>query len=117
MSNDSTPSTAPTAPTIVTRYLAAADARDSATLADCFATDGTVVDEGRTYVGRQAIKGWRDALAGQFTYTTRVTGSEPAGADTHLVRAHIEGDFPGGVADLTYTFTVADGLIAALQIG
>jgi len=60
-----------TAPAVVTRYLAAADAGDLPTLADCFASDGTVLDEGRTYRGRGEIIGWRnlfwaltDAMAG-----------------------------------------------------
>jgi hypothetical protein len=106
-----------TAPEIVIRYLAARDAGDSSALADCFTVDGTVIDEGQTYVGRAAIKGWRDALASQFTFTSTVTGSEPAGEGSYLVTAHIEGDFPGGVADLTYTFTVTGGLISALHIG
>ncbi|MDX6231059.1 MAG: hypothetical protein QOI76_4449, partial [Frankiales bacterium] len=33
------------------------------------------------------------------------------------VNARIEGDFPGGVVDLTFDFTLADGLIADLSIG
>jgi len=32
------------------------------------------------------------------------------------VGVHIEGDFPGGVADLTYRFALRDGLIADLSI-
>jgi len=105
------------APEIITRYLAAADARDSAAVADCFTPDGTVVDEGQTYAGRDAIRGWRDLIAGKYTYTTNVTGSEPSGADTYRVRMHIEGDFPGGQADLTNSFTLQEGLIAVLHIG
>ena len=113
MTNDSTQPT----PEVVTRYLAAADAHDSAALAECFTSDGTVVDEGRTYVGREAIKGWRDAVASQWTYTTTVTGSEPDGAGGYQVSAHIEGDFPGGEADLTFSFELDDDLIEALYIG
>jgi ketosteroid isomerase-like protein len=117
MSNDSLDQATTTAPEIIRRYLAAADAQDSAALADCFTADGTVVDEGRTYVGRDAIRGWRDLVAGTYTYTTEITGSESSGEDSHQVRAHVEGDFPGGQADLTYSFALRDGLIAALQIG
>lgn len=113
MSNDTTTH----APEIVTRYLAAADRGDSTSAADCFVTDGTVIDEGREYVGRPAIKAWRDALASQFTYTRTLTGSDAAGESTYLIRSRLKGDFPGGVADLTYTFTIEDGLIAALHIG
>jgi hypothetical protein len=32
------------------------------------------------------------------------------------VFARLEGNFPGGVADVTYRFTMADDLITALSI-
>lgn len=106
-----------TTPPVVTTYLDAAGAGDIATLADCFTADGTVLDEGRTYRGRAEITGWREELASQWTYTCTVTGSEARGDDEYLVSVRAEGDFPGGVADLTYRFTLADGQIAALSIG
>jgi ketosteroid isomerase-like protein len=106
-----------TAPPIVTRYLAAADAQDPSALAGCFTEDGTVVDEGVTYAGRDEIRGWREKLAGQWTYTSDVTSSDAVGDAAYRVGVHVVGDFPGGVADLTYSFTLRDGLIAALHIG
>jgi len=105
-----------TAPLVVTRYLAAADAGDLPSLADCFAPDGTVLDEGRTYRGRGEIIGWREALAGTWTYTSSVTASEPVSAQVYRVNVRVEGDFPGGVADLTYRFTLREGLIEDLSI-
>jgi hypothetical protein len=105
-----------TAPAVVTRYLTAAAAADFATLADCFTAVGTVTDEGHTYRGRAEIIGWRESLASQFTYTATVTGSEPITQDEHRVTAHLVGDFPGGVVDLTYRFVLDDGLIADLTI-
>jgi ketosteroid isomerase-like protein len=117
MSNDSVNQVTTSAPEVITRYLAAADAQDSTALVGCFTTDGTVVDEDQTYLGRDAIRGWRDLIAGKYTYTTKVTGSEAAGPDTYRVSVHIEGDFPGGQADLTYSFALRDELIAALHIG
>ncbi len=105
------------APAVVTRYLAAAAAGEFATLADCFTADGTVTDEGHTYRGRIEIIGWRESLASQFTYTATVTSSEPINDSEYRVTAHLVGDFPGGVADLTYRFVLDDGLIADLTIG
>lgn len=87
-----------TAPAIVTRYLGAADAGDIPALAECFTADGTVLDEGRTYRGHAEIVGWREALAGKWTYTSTVTGSDPISADEYLVSVHVAGDFPGGDA-------------------
>ena len=105
------------APDVITRYLTAAAAGDFATLADCFAVDGTVTDEGHTYGGRAEIIGWRESLASQFTYTATVTSSEPISDSEYRVAAHLVGDFPGGVADLTYRFVLHDDLIADLTIG
>jgi hypothetical protein len=105
------------APAVVTRYLAAAPAGDFEALADCFTTDGAATDEGHTYRGRAEIIGWRESLASQFTYTSTVTGSEPIGEGEYRVTAHLVGDFPGGVADLTYRFVLKGGLIADLTIG
>jgi ketosteroid isomerase-like protein len=105
-----------TAPPVVTHYLAAADTGDIPALADCFTPDGVVVDEGRTYRGRAEIIGWRTALAGQWTYTSAVTGSAAAGPSGYRVTVHVEGDFPGGTADLTYRFVLHDDRIAELSI-
>ncbi len=103
-------------PAAVRGYLAAAEREDAEALAACFAEDGTVTDEGRTYTGRAEIAGWRRAVAGQWTYTTEVTAVEPVGPDEYLVSAHIEGDFPGGSADLGFRFVLRDELIADLTI-
>jgi SnoaL-like domain len=105
------------APAVITRYLAAAPAGDFAGLADCFTVDGTVTDEGHTYRGRAEIIGWRESLASQFTYTATITSSESINNSEYRVTAHLVGDFPGGVADLTYRFILHDGLIADLTIG
>jgi ketosteroid isomerase-like protein len=105
-----------TTPQVVTRYLKAADDGDYDALVACFSDDGTVLDEGRTYRGRNAIRSWRESLRSQWEFTTTVTGSEPDGDARHIVRAHVEGNFPGGVADLTYRFTLTGDQIADLTI-
>jgi hypothetical protein len=106
------PNTSP----VVLRYLAAADSGDIAALADCFALDGTVLDEGHLYRGRDQIIGWRKAIAGAWTYTSTVTGSESISEHEHRVQVRVEGNFPGAVAELTYRFSIRDGLIGDLTI-
>jgi hypothetical protein len=44
------------------------------------------------------------------------TGGERISDREHLVFVHLEGDFPGGTADLTYRFTIDADKIAALTI-
>jgi ketosteroid isomerase-like protein len=102
-------------PDVVARYLKAAESRDIDTLVTCFTEGATVVDEGETYRGRDAIRAWREALASTFTYTVEVTGTEAVG-DEYRVTTHIEGDFPGGVVDLTYRFRLDGDLISSLVI-
>jgi hypothetical protein len=104
-------------PDVVRRYLHAADEQDADALAACFTPDGFVVDEDETYVGHDEIIRWRRELAGKFTYTSELTGTEPGGGNEHRAFVHIEGNFPGGKADLTYRFTVEGDLISALIIG
>ena len=105
------------APDVVLRYLDAADRDDIDSLTTCFVPDGTVTDEGHTYRGRDEIRAWRETVAGRYTYTTTVTGSELVDARNHRVSVRIAGNFPGGVADLVYRFELADGVIARLTIG
>jgi hypothetical protein len=104
------------APGVVTRYLRAADARDADACAECFTEDGTVLDEGVTYRGREEIRRWRETVANQWTYTATVTDSRPVTADEHRVAVRLVGDFPGGQVDLAFGFLLRDGLIAALKI-
>jgi ketosteroid isomerase-like protein len=103
-------------PPVVTRYLKAAGDGDYDALVACFIDDGTVLDEGQTYRGPDAIRSWRESLRSRWEFTTTVTGSEPDGDARHIVRTHVEGNFPGGVADLTYRFTLTGDQIASLSI-
>lgn len=106
----------PAVPPVVTRYLEAADQGDARAVAACFVPDGTVMDEGVTYRGRQAIIGWRHQLSSTWEYTSRVTSSRPVDEHRFLVGVLVEGNFPGGRADLTYSFSVDGGQLTALAI-
>jgi hypothetical protein len=104
-------------PEIIERYLELSTGSDAGAMAACFTDDAEVTDEGATHRGREEIRVWREKLAATFTYTITVVGAEPDGSDGYRVPAVIEGDFPGGRAELTYRFRLRDGLIAALTIG
>ena len=105
-----------TVPRIIEHYLTTASTATPDAVAACFTADGVVHDEGRTHVGREQIAAWRRELARAFTYTTTVTGAVATGEATYRVTARIEGDFPGGVADLAYNFVIDQDLIAELAI-
>lgn len=96
-------------PEAVARYLDAHRVHDTATALAQFCPDATVVDEGITYTGGAAIADWLNRAASEYTYTIELTASERLDA-THVVAFHhLEGNFPGGVADLRHQFTLADG--------
>jgi ketosteroid isomerase-like protein len=105
------------APQVIATYLKAADERDAETLVACFTPGATVLDEGRTYRGPDEIRRWRtEGPAAQFDYTTTITASDRDGPAGYRVEAHVEGNFPGGVADLRYHFLLAGDEISELKI-
>jgi hypothetical protein len=101
---------------VIRRYLRAADDGDFEALAACFTPSGFVIDEDTKYEGHDEIIRWRRELAGRYVYTSELTGTEAVDDTEYRACVHIEGNFPGGVADLTYRFDVRDGAIAGLNI-
>ncbi len=102
-------------PAPVRAYVTAHAARDDEAAVRAFAPAATVTDEGKTYSGTAEILAWRRQVAGAWTFTSTVTGARHEG-DTWIVALHLEGDFPGGVADLEQQFTVRDGAITNLHV-
>jgi SnoaL-like domain len=103
-------------PDVITRYLKLAPEGDLDTLVTCFTSNAEVIDEGKTYRGHDEIRGWREAVAAAFTYTMAVLDTAMQGEDRYIVTAKLEGSFPGSPVELKFRFTLADGLISALQI-
>ncbi|WP_145724939.1 nuclear transport factor 2 family protein [Nocardioides sp. J9] len=75
----------------------------------------TVVDDGRTVRGRDAaLEHFRQAST-EFEYETdllTVTDDN----EVWTVATHIEGNFPGGEADLNMAFTLTEDQIIRLEI-
>jgi ketosteroid isomerase-like protein len=103
-------------PELISRYLVAREARDLDTAVDCFTEDATVVDEGNTYSGPQQIRDWLATSASEFTYTIELTGARRIDDQHYVAIQHFEGNFPGGVVDLQFRFTLRDGRISRLTI-
>ena len=102
-------------PVAIATYLDAVDRGDVDTSLTVFTADATVVDEGHTYTG-DAIRAWRSGAGSEFTYTNEFRGLRAVDEDHFVADFHLEGDFPGGVADLAYRFTLRDGRIEHLEI-
>jgi hypothetical protein len=103
-------------PDAVSRYLEAHLVRNTPTALSTFHEGATVTDEGITHTGTAAIETWLSTAVSEFTFTTERLSAEQLD-DTHgVVTNRLEGDFPGGRADLRYRFTLRSGLIGDLTI-
>jgi hypothetical protein len=101
-------------PEPITAYFAA-DKLGADAVARCFAGDAVVKDEGRTYTGVAAIKQWKTATDAKYIYTCEPLSAEQKDGTT-VVTCRLEGNFPGGRADLRFFFRLERGKIANLEI-
>lgn len=101
-------------PEPIAAYLEA-DTRGPDDVARCFTAQGVVIDDGRTHIGRDAIKAWKAESSTRYTYT-QVPFAIDQVDGLHVVRSHVEGSFPGSPIDMTLTFRIERGLIARLGI-
>ncbi len=93
----------------------AADGLDAEAIARCFTNNAVVTDEGRMHNGIPEIKQWKSETSAKYTYTCEPTRVEQNNATT-VVTCHLEGNFPGGKADLRFFFRLERGKIASLEI-
>ena len=93
----------------------AADTTDGVAVAKCFTADAVVIDEKKTYTGRDAIAAWKSEASAKYDYV-----AEPVAIDDQddkiIVTAHLIGNFPGSPVDLRYAFTLSGDAIARLEI-
>ena len=90
--------------------------RDVDAIVALFGDDATVVDEAETRHGSDEIRAWRTGTASRYTYSTEILAIADREPGRTVVDGRITGDFPGGVADLTWDFTVSGGRIRRLVI-
>jgi hypothetical protein len=103
-------------PDVIRRYLDAHDARNTDAALTTFTSDATVIDEDHAHHGSDQIRTWLTTAATEFTYTRSLINADPSDSGTWVVTNRLEGNFPGGVVDLRYRFTLRHGLIAELLI-
>ena len=103
-------------PAAIRGYLAAHTPGDTDAALRAFAPTAVVVDEGITYRGTEEIRGFLVKGGAEFTYTTTLVAAERTDDDSWVAVNHLEGDFPGGVVDLRYRFTLAGDRVAELVI-
>ncbi|WP_224392421.1 nuclear transport factor 2 family protein [Pseudonocardia sp. ICBG1293] len=102
-------------PETVKTFMTALDSREPDRALATFTSDAVVTDDGRDHAGTDEIGAWLASAVTEYTYTAEFTGASAteAGVD---VGQHLEGDFPGGVVDLNYRFTLDGAAIGRLVI-
>ena len=103
-------------PQVITDYLAAHQARDLDPAVASYTEDAVVVDEGNTYRGKREIRDWLARASSEYTYTIELVSAQRVDDEHYVAVHHLEGNFPGGVVDLRFRFTLRDGRIAELVI-
>jgi hypothetical protein len=102
-------------PASVTDYLAADKEKDLDKLSRCFAKDARVHDEHQEYHGLEAIKSWKEQTTAKYQYVVEPLRAAVTEKNVRL-HARLTGNFPGSPAELDYTFVLANGKIASLDI-
>lgn len=103
-------------PAAIRGYLAAHAARDTDAALRAFTPTAVVVDQDQTFRGTDEILAFLREAGAEFAYTTELIGASRVDDARWVATHHLEGDFPGGVADLDYRFTMNGDLIAELVI-
>ncbi|WP_134090274.1 nuclear transport factor 2 family protein [Olivibacter sp. XZL3] len=102
-------------PKAVADLVKAQDNLDSTAYANCFREAAHVVDEGKTYAGRTAIKNWIEKANKEYKIVMKPIDFTTA-AQNHILSAEISGKFPGSPITLKYHLELEEGLIKSLKI-
>ncbi|MDI4643508.1 nuclear transport factor 2 family protein [Cohnella hashimotonis] len=106
-------------PQVIQAFIAASNKPDPEAYVDCFSEDATVRDEGKTWVGKDAIKKWSDEHHFSANVTLDPQRYRQHEAETMVV-FKVDGDFDKtGLPDplyLDFHFQIRDHQIKQLAI-
>ncbi len=103
-------------PPAIESYFENDSRRDVEGILALFAPDAVVIDDGRSWQGSTDIRAWQLGPASQYQYTVTVFGIEGTGGETYVASCRLDGNFPGGSAELRFRFTLSLDLIEQLEI-
>ncbi|AJY45555.1 nuclear transport factor 2 family protein [Martelella endophytica] len=102
-------------PKVIETYFSADKKGNAQAISECFTEDATVIDEGNTYTGRDAIRQWMANASTKYTYTVEpFSMTEEDGRI--VITSHLVGNFPGSPVDLRYFFVLSGDKVAELEI-
>jgi hypothetical protein len=87
----------------------------AADLAECFAEDAVVHDEGKSHVGRAAIARWRASTKRKYSHSLAPLELTQV-ANRTVLKAMVFGKFPGSPVVLDFAFILENQKIASLEI-
>lgn len=102
-------------PSAVRAFTDAHAARDADAALALLTRDAVISDVGESFTGEGSLRRFVREAGAEFRYTDEVTGVRRDGA-VWVLAHHLEGDFPGGSADLDYRFTLEGDLIRRVEI-
>ena len=102
-------------PTPIVIFIDAENRGDAEALAQCFAQDAVVRDEGKTIEGLAAIKQWKAETKKKYQHRVEPLAVAQKDGKT-IVTNRLTGNFPGSPIDLEFVFTLDRDKIAALEI-
>ena len=96
-------------------YIAAENRGDVEAMAQCFAEDAIVRDEGKTIKGLDAIKQWKAETKKKYQHGIEPLASVQKDGKT-IVTNRLTGNFPGSPIVLQFIFELDGDKIASLEI-
>lgn len=104
-----------TLPRPIAAFFAAENRDDADGLAQCFADDAVVRDEGRTIEGVTAIKRWHAEARKKYHQTVEPIDAVQREGKT-VVIGKVSGDFPNSPVNLEHIFALEGEKIGSLEI-
>jgi SnoaL-like protein len=102
-------------PAPIAIYITAENRDDTEALAQCFAENAVVRDEGKTIEGLAAIKQWKAEAKKKYQHTMEPLASAEKDGKT-IVTNRLTGNFPGSPIELEFVFALDGNKIVSLEI-
>jgi hypothetical protein len=96
-------------------YVRIENSGDIEALSECFASNATVRDQGRTYEGLAAIREWKAETKKKYNHTVAPLAVADRDGKT-VLKAKLTGNFPGSPVSLEFSFVLEHGKIVSLEI-
>ena len=102
-------------PIPIATYIAAANQGEAEALAQCFAENAIVRDEGKTMKGLAAIQQWKAETRKKYQHTVEPLLCVQKDGKT-IVTNRLTGNFPGSPIELQFIFALDGDRIVSLEI-